>query len=239
MNASQFGCGHAHQVAITAAKAGWELEDFTALQKSEELCRVVLGVIRNGGLPTSSSSTEGQLASWRDFYAKHFGIEMGDITIPPRIVGFDRLSIVPYGITMNRVVEAMRKHGIKVSLYTEDLNTNVPTNDRDPKNGGYAIWVCERREADEELKNLSAIALAGKSVKGITLLERLLYGFKYFLETEKHLDETNWTLCSGSRSLDGDVPDVSWAPDNRCVEVRWSSPRYANVDLRSRAVVTL
>ncbi len=238
MNASEFGCGHAHQVAITAAKAGWEIADFTALQQSEELCRVVLGVIRNGGLPTGLGSTEEQLVSWRNFYTKYFGIECGDIKIPTRTIGFDRLIVVPQGITMNRIVEVARKQ-IEISLYVEDLDANVPTNDRDPKSGGYAIWVRERQEADEELKNLSAIALAEKSVKGITLLERLLYGFKYFLETEKCLDETNWTLCSGSRGLDGDVPRVRWNPDARCVGVYWSYLRGARVFLRSRAVVTL
>jgi hypothetical protein len=46
MNASEFGCGAAHQLVITAAKAGWELEDFSTLQKSEEKCRQVLQFLR-------------------------------------------------------------------------------------------------------------------------------------------------------------------------------------------------
>jgi hypothetical protein len=46
MNASEFGCGAGHQLAITAAKAGWELEDFSTLQKSEKKCRKVLQFLR-------------------------------------------------------------------------------------------------------------------------------------------------------------------------------------------------
>lgn len=46
MNASEFGCGAGHQLAITAAKAGWELADFSVLQKSEKKCRQVLQFLR-------------------------------------------------------------------------------------------------------------------------------------------------------------------------------------------------
>ena len=46
MNASEFGCGAGHQLAITAAKAGWELDDFSMLQKSEKKCRQVLQFLR-------------------------------------------------------------------------------------------------------------------------------------------------------------------------------------------------
>ena len=46
MNASEFGCGAGHQFAITAAKAGWELEDFSTLTRSEKKCRQVLQFLR-------------------------------------------------------------------------------------------------------------------------------------------------------------------------------------------------
>lgn len=46
MNASEFGCGAGHQLAITAAKAGWELEDFSILTRSEKKCREVLQYLR-------------------------------------------------------------------------------------------------------------------------------------------------------------------------------------------------
>lgn len=46
MNASEFGCGAGHQLAITAAKAGWKLDDFSTLTRSERKCRQVLQFLR-------------------------------------------------------------------------------------------------------------------------------------------------------------------------------------------------
>lgn len=46
MNASELSCGHAHELAITTAKAGWELKDFSTLTQSEEKCRQVLFFLR-------------------------------------------------------------------------------------------------------------------------------------------------------------------------------------------------
>src|SRR3989344_4718614 len=80
------------------------------------------------------------------------------------------------GVTPNKVVKALRKLGVKVSLYTENLDESVPTNDRDPKNGSYWVRCRATIEADEELKNLSANALAERNIQGLTLLERLLLG---------------------------------------------------------------
>jgi hypothetical protein len=46
MNASEFGCGAAHQLAITVAKVGWEIADFTTLTQSEEKSAQVLLFLR-------------------------------------------------------------------------------------------------------------------------------------------------------------------------------------------------
>jgi hypothetical protein len=46
MNASALGCGLAHELGMTAAKAGWELSDFSSLADSEEKCRQVLSFLR-------------------------------------------------------------------------------------------------------------------------------------------------------------------------------------------------
>ncbi|OHA23918.1 MAG: hypothetical protein A3B11_00370 [Candidatus Taylorbacteria bacterium RIFCSPLOWO2_01_FULL_44_26] len=46
MNASEFGCGAGHELAITAAKVGWELTDFSELTQSEDKCRQVLSFLR-------------------------------------------------------------------------------------------------------------------------------------------------------------------------------------------------
>ena|SRR3990167_5478536 len=68
----------------------------------------------------------------------------------------------------------------------------------------------------------------GKSAKegdpnmtGISLRERLLMEIIYYKETGKHLDIDGWTICSGSRSLDGCVPNVYFAPGHDKVNVDW------------------
>lgn len=46
MNASEFSVGAAHELVITAARAGWELSDFTTLTQSEDRCRQVCAFLR-------------------------------------------------------------------------------------------------------------------------------------------------------------------------------------------------
>lgn len=141
------------------------------------------------------------------------------------------------GATLNKVVAALRKLGVDVYTYVDDLDKGVPTNDRDPNNGSYAISFKRTIEADEENKNLSANQLEKQGHKGITLLERLLLELGYFLATNQHLDVENITLCSGSRHSDGSVPCVYWYSDYRRVHVYWYNPGNADRYLRSRSVV--
>lgn len=143
------------------------------------------------------------------------------------------------GVTRNKVVVALRKLGVNMYLYAEDLDTEIPINDRDPsRDGSYAVSFRKNVEADEEFKNLSANDLKNRDHKGITLLERLLLELGYFLATGKHLDEKNWTLCTGSRNRDGNVPSVNWDPGYRGVDVDWYSPDRFSGSLRSRSVVS-
>jgi hypothetical protein len=206
---------------------GW-IENPRALQKIlSGLCLLVNG---------SNGSVQQQLQEWDSFYKKHFGFTPGDVVVPSHQEGFDRLIEVAGGLTQNQVYDACAKQ-FKCWRYIDDLNSGVTTNDRDPKNGAYAIWVRDRQEADEENKNLSADQLEVQQVKGITLLERMLYELKYHDETGKHLDIRNWTLCSGSRFSDGRVPFASWFDDK--FVVGWYRPHFRDVRLRTRSVVSL
>ena len=182
-------------------------------------------------------TTAEQFEGWTDLY-KEIGIilDVENLQIPDRQPGFNRLIVVAKGMTNNRAYDECKKR-FSCWKYTDDLDTAVPTNDRSPQNGTYAIWVRDRVEADEELKNKSADMIKAENIKGITLLERLLHELKYFTETGKHLDLKNWTLCSGSRRSDGDVPRVGWCNDK--LGVSRSNPDDRNDGLRSRAVVTL
>lgn len=172
---------------------------------------------------------------WKTFYKELFGIEcdFANLVVPKRKKGFDRLIVVAKGMTPNRLFGKM-KECFPSWRHTDNLDTIVSDRraDRD-----YAIWVRDRVEADEELKNLSANDLRAKDIPGITLEERLLYELKFFKETGKHLDVVNVTLCTGSRDPDGGVPSVLLSCDGR-VDVNWSDPDSRGVSWRSRAVVS-
>lgn len=178
------------------------------------------------------------LADWQTFYREEFGIEadFSNLRIPQ--AGFDRLIVIAQGITAQKVYDQCKKNFDCWKYTDKNLDEAVPTSDRKAENGSYAIWVRNRVEADEELKNLSSNQLKKKNIQGITLTECLLYELKYYKETGKHLDIKNWTLCSGSRHSGGPVPCVRWDPDRRRLEVAWCSSDRASDCLRSREAVS-
>ena len=179
---------------------------------------------------------EGVIGEWREFYRKNFGIELEkEIKIPEKKEGFDRLIIVVKGLTNNTVYDTCAKH-FPCWRYAEDLNKAVPTSERDPKNGTYAIWVRDVIEADEVHKSKSAEMIKKEGLKTETLLERMLHELVYFLETKGHLDIQNVTLCSGSRDSDGGVPDAGWCGDG--FGVCWGSTDNSYEGLRSREVIS-
>ena len=140
------------------------------------------------------------------------------------------------GVTSNKIVAGHRRFGVKYWLYADDLDTAVPTHDRDAnRSGSYIVGFRRYVEADEEFANKSASQLITVNHKGITLPERLILGAGYHVATGQHLDVKNWTLCSGSRDRDGDVPFVRWHPGGRRVYVFWYCPGLSSDFLRSRS----
>lgn len=181
------------------------------------------------------------LRDWEKFYLDVFGLkkDFSGLVIPPHQHGFDRLLVVAEGMTPNRLFEACEKL-FPCWRYKKDLDVikSERATDHD-----YAVWVRNRREADEELKDLSAKDLGEQGVVGITIEERLLYELKFsketwHKETDKHLDIANWTLCAGSRNLRGDVPCVYRDPVRSEMCVGWCNPFRRREDLRARAVVS-
>lgn len=150
-----------------------------------------------------------------------------------------QLWIVPMvqGVTCNKVVTAYRRDEVQVDPYANDLDAGM-SHDRCLSKGSYLIGFRRTVEADEKNKGKSANILAGENHKGITLPERLVLGYGYYVTTSQHLDIENWTLCSGSRFRDGSVPDVRWRSGSRRVDVHWCGLYSAHDDLRSRSVVS-
>lgn len=196
------------------------------------------------------SAVKHQMGEWVLFYQKHFGIELGTVQVPEHQSGFDRLIVVAQEFCrpvkldgdedskvqpMNWVFVVCQRL-FKSWKYADDLDQAVTDNDRDPKNGTYAIWVRDRVEADEENRNESANHRRQQGRTDETLLERMLHELKYFDETGEHLDIVNLTLCSGSRGRGGDVPRCGFGGGG--FSVVWDSSGSRGVVLRSRSVVS-
>jgi hypothetical protein len=183
-----------------------------------------------------------QCLEWKSFYRNVFGIrvDFSKLDIPEKLEGFDRLLIITEGMTPQRLFNKCVELFPSWKWTDSDLD-KIVNSDRAAENdvhGAYAVWVRDRVEADEELKNLSANQLKERGVSGITLEERLIYELKYFNETGKHLDINNVTLCSGSRCDDGFVPSVRFYSNVRWVFVYWTNPGDRDGGLRSRQTVS-
>ena len=106
---------------------------------------------------------------------------------------------------------------------------------RDGMRESYIIRFHSNWEADEDLKNLSALAIAERKIKTGTLKERLLLGDFLFWKFRKHLDRKYVTYCAGSRCAVGGVPFVDWVVGG--LRVHWAGLDGASPDLRSRVAV--
>lgn len=177
------------------------------------------------------------IKQWEHFYLTIFGltVDFSQVKIPVQMDGFTRLIFVAKELTMNGVYDACAKR-FKCWPYNDDLDAAVTVNDRTPT-GGYAIWVRDTVEADENLKDLSADDIKKQKIVTMTLLERMLYELKWFLETGKHLDVGNVTLCAGSRYSGGYVPSADWRDGG--FGIYWYDAGYCNPSLRARQAVSL
>lgn len=179
------------------------------------------------------------VADWEKFYRDlGVAVDLSNLAVPKKQEGFDRLIVVAKGMTSQGAYNLCEKL-FRCWKYTdESLDEVIIHEDRAAKNKSYAVWVRDRVEADEELAGKSFNDLANLKIPGITLTEREILEAKYFKETGKHLDISNWTLCSGSRNSDGGVPYAYWDGIGREFCVYWAFPAFACGLLRSRQVVS-
>jgi hypothetical protein len=175
-------------------------------------------------------------SDWVEFW-KSFGLAVADVQLPPQRAGYDRLLVIPKGLTTEGAFQICRELFPCHKYVRDDLDQFVTTNSRAAQNGAYAIWVRQRIEADEEFKNKSACELQACGHIGITLLERLVYEAKYFKETGKHLDVENVTMCAGSRNCYGSVLGVDF--NGICLNIDWFFVGTYHERLRSREVISV
>jgi len=179
---------------------------------------------------------------WQKFYKQVFNLDADfpNLTIPAKRDVFNWLIIMLQGLTAQKLYDRCKElfgawRWVDKSL---DEVLDQTKSARNPANGTCAIWIRDRVEADEELKNKSANDLKQENIQGITLEERLLLELFYWWKTKKHLDIDNRTLCSGSRCVGGVVPYVHWRRFYDRLDVRWSYPVDAYDRLRSRQAVS-
>jgi hypothetical protein len=178
---------------------------------------------------TSEPAYKEHIARWEDRWKR----DLSGLWIPERQEGFDRLLVIPQGLRNSQAYDRLGTLGITTWRYQENqdtiFNARVPNQD-------YAVWVRDRQEADEEHQNKSYNDCVLAMLNGITLLERLVFEEDWWLQHKSHLDESNATLCSGSRYADGHVPRVLWYDGE--VRVRWSYVNRASPCLRLREEVS-
>ena len=241
MKASEFGCGAAHELAITCAKTGWELIDFTTLTQSESLCQTVLGVIRNGGFPKRMRISSEEAQWWQKYYLDHYSIaaDFSELQVPTPADYPTRLIVIHEAIAnkCNPIATVYKKRcagkGFGWRQYNDDLDSVVTFHAR---SGTYAIRVRDTQEAEfgnVNGENLSSQQICDRIIVTTTLPERLIDGDTYLLKTGKHLDQKVITLCAGSRTASGGVPGVyfgsryrrvgvsGWLPLNACDSLRF------------------
>ena len=181
------------------------------------------------------------LTSQQLFYRCFFGLELdfSSVRIPEGRSGFTRLLVIAQGLTPNRVYEVCQQN-FPCWRYTDDLDVaiNWDKEERNPKDGPYAIWVRDTVEADEELKNLSANQIQERGLTTETLTERLSHELVHWHETKEHLDIHTITNCTGSRYQGGDVPSVDWHRHNGEVSISDCLLDTSSGGLRSREVVS-
>ena len=191
-----FTAGQIHEMLVTLGKAGFSPEMAAIVANAKfDKAEEIVGLFPFGELPED-------IARWQKFYCDYFWIKMNFINLYiPRRPASDWRLLIMVDLLLEEIAWKYRELKIPYWQYYNDLDVEIVRNDRTAQSGPYAIWVRDRQEADEELKNLSASKLAEMKISTETLAERMIHGLTYYLETGQHLDIKNITLCGGSRAF--------------------------------------
>lgn len=181
-----------------------------------------------------------QIKKWQKFYKANFNLDcdFSNVAIPACPGDGWRLLIIA-DVSLEKIYARCKELFGAWRWTSDNLDKIVTWNERDAKNGAYAIWVQNFVEADEKWKNHSANKIKELGIKTEILAERLIHELEFCTETKSHLDIKNVTLCAGSRSSDGRVPRVDWRSFGREMRVGWCRPDDASGHLRSRQVVSV
>ena len=183
---------------------------------------------------------ESDIINWEQYYYKTLKVrqKFSNLEFPekPKDDLLYKLLIMAQGINQN---ETYNSWDFPKWRWVDDLDRVIPYHVRST-NKAYAIWVLDSLEPDLETIGKSTYQLDPGSVKddfrnlsgaiGITNLERMILGSKYFQETGQELDIKGTTLCSGSRCIDGSVPSMLKSRSLGNVRMIYHPVNYLNAD---------
>lgn len=196
----------------------------------------------NGGVTYASGlDTVAFLTDWQKHFLEVYGltVDLSNVPLPPIRAGFGWGVVRLPNLSAQKMFNTLSSR-FKTWKWCEDIDKNLdPTKEaRTTTNGPYVIWLRDRVEADEELKNLSANDLAKQSINCITEPEHIALEGWFHWKTGGHLDIKNVTLSAGSRWSDGRVPYASWSGDFRFCVGRYGVD-YRHDNIRAREAVSL
>ena len=199
----------------------------------------------NGSVsPYVGLNTEAFVADWREFYRQVHSMKVSPSfrRLPPVTPGFNWGVWVLKGLTPERAFQ------MAASMFpcwkwcgdrSLDEVVDFTKEARSASARQYVVWDLDRVEADDELKNTSALQIAERQINTLMLTEgELLHQWFYWKSGGKHLDVKNVSLCSASRYSDGGVPGVRWHSDYGGLRVGGYDPGSALSSLRSRQAVS-
>lgn len=105
-----------------------------------------------------------------------------------------------------------------------------------PTSSPYLVCLQRDRRPDRQHLGRSALHLEGIGVRGINLIEYLLFFLALFLTAGQYLDTETCTLCSGTSAEGYLFPSVYFDVEKNSVAVSWVDVSYADPRLGVRQV---
>ena len=183
--------------------------------------REVLSVVFEDALTDVVDEWGDVRRDWEAYYKKTYQwvVDFSEVMIPPKPEGVWRLVFVAKGITCDKVYNSWIFP--KWKYMNGGIDEAVPINIRTASDN-YAVWVRDGVEPDVEFLGKTTNQVDADMKIGMTFLERMILGGKYFDESGKHLDVVGGTFCSGSRFSDGRIPYVHFGYGS-VMRVGWCS----------------
>jgi hypothetical protein len=196
--------------------------------------------IRRGFEPFVKTKTvQYWLNEWTVFYRYVFSFEcdFSSLRAPVSCKGFGWLLVADERLSTDAVAKKCAERFPFMTWPADQIGEVIGHDDRSEKDGTYAIWLRDAREAEETHMNKAPAEIYAKGIKGTTLRERLLlelwhhWQYNKFLDTEPYVG----TLCTGTIRKNGYIPDVQLL--NGEVLVGQTDPRAGRNCARCREII--